>query len=81
MGRPKGSKNKAKRNQSQPPATSIPVMELSKKHMEKEENYAYCRRNESGFLEAPKYCSKPIKTPNVLFWCDDCRKILPIWPQ
>lgn len=79
-GRPKGSKNKIKTQLTQPMQKSLELKPLFR-HQEKEESYAYCRRNFSGFLETPKYCSKPIKTPNISNWCEDCRKILPIWPQ
>lgn len=42
--------------------------------------YVLCRRDRADFGAAPVYCCAPIKTPNVLNWCDDCRARLPLWP-
>lgn len=42
--------------------------------------YVLCRRDLSGFGEAPRFCSKPIKTKNDSDLCDECRSHRPFWP-
>ncbi len=42
--------------------------------------FVLCRRDVSDFGQAPKFCAKPIKTPNSSDRCDDCLARLPMWP-
>lgn len=73
-GRPIGSKNRKR--------TKITgILDMPKPKTENEENYILCRRDLAGFMGPKKYCGKPIETKNLSNWCNECRKILPIWPE
>jgi hypothetical protein len=43
-------------------------------------SFVLCRRDISDFGEAPRFCAKPIMTPNDSNRCPDCLARLPLWP-